>query len=122
MIKSTIFTALRATLTVGALALFLGTAAMASASEPASQTYYLQVGGLACPFCAYGVEKQLNAINGVDKIDIDIKSSIITLTMKKGTALDEVTARKAVKDAGFTLREFKNVHPSGLSQNNKPSR
>ena len=92
MIKSTISTVLRATLAAVALAIILGTAAMVSASEPASPKYSLQVDGLACPFCAYGVEKQLSALKGVDKIDINIKTSIITLVMKKGSALDEATA------------------------------
>lgn len=122
MIKSIILTGLKTVLVSVALALFLGTAFTASASEPASPTYNLQVDGLACPFCAYGVEKQFSAVKGVDKIDIDIKTSIITLTMKKGTALDEATARKAVKDAGFSLRDFKKVQSNGLNRNVKPSR
>jgi copper chaperone CopZ len=122
MIKLTLHNGLKTTLAAIALALFLGTAFMASASEPASPTYHLEVGGLACPFCAYGVEKQLNAVQGVDKIDIDIKTSIITLTMKKGIALDEETARRAVKDAGFSLQNFKKVQPSKRIQNEKASR
>ena len=33
-----------------------------------SLVYSLQVNGLACPFCAYGVEKKLSSIEGVEDI------------------------------------------------------
>lgn len=44
------------------------------------QTYKLRVDGLACPFCAYGVEKQLNTIKGVQRIDVDIASGAVSVT------------------------------------------
>lgn len=71
-----------------------------------SQGYKLRVDGLACPFCAYGVEKKIGAIEGVQHIEVDIASGTVTVTMKEGASLDGAAARKAVKDAGFTLRGF----------------
>ncbi|MFQ5756349.1 MAG: heavy-metal-associated domain-containing protein [Acidiferrobacterales bacterium] len=71
-----------------------------------SAVYSLQVDGLACPFCAYGIEKKLSAIDGVEKIDVDIKSGQVIVTMANGASLSEDRARQAVKDAGFTLRAF----------------
>ena len=88
------------------LALMLFTAVAASA-EP--QTYKLQVDGLACPFCAYGIEKQLSAIEGVEELDTDIAASVILLTMKDGDLLDETAAEQAVERAGFTLHGFEHV-------------
>lgn len=71
-----------------------------------SAVYSLQVDGLACPFCAYGIEKKLSAIDGVEKIDIDIKEGQVIVTMTDGASLSEQRARQAVTDAGFTLRAF----------------
>ncbi len=71
-----------------------------------SAVYSLQVDGLACPFCAYGIEKKLSAIDGVEKIDVDIKEGQVIVTMASGASLSEDRARQAVKDAGFTLRAF----------------
>ncbi len=72
----------------------------------AGSVYSLQVDGLACPFCAYGIEKKLSAIDGVEKIDVDIKEGQVIVTMASGASLSEDRARQAVKDAGFTLRAF----------------
>ncbi len=72
----------------------------------AGSVYSLQVDGLACPFCAYGIEKKLSAIDGVDKIDVDIKEGQVIVTMADGASLSEERAGQAVTEAGFTLRAF----------------
>jgi len=98
------------------VAFTLGVTAVAS-QEPAHPTYQIQVNGLSCPFCAYGIEKQVNAIEGVENIALDLKAGLLTVTMKKGATLDQATASKAVEDAGFTLGSFhevtmvKSTHP-----------
>lgn len=86
--------------------LALGLTLMITSAFATAQSYKLRVDGLACPFCAYGVEKKLGAIEGVQRIEVDIASGTVTVTMKEGANLDEAVARKAVKDAGFTLRGF----------------
>ncbi len=68
--------------------------------------YTLQADGLACPFCAYGIEKQLSAIEGVVTVETDIKLGTVTVTMQPGSSLAEDAARKAVEAAGFTMRGF----------------
>lgn len=68
--------------------------------------YRLEVAGLACPFCVYGIEKKLKALEDVERVDTHIKESVVIVTMANGATLDEATARKAVEDAGFTLEGF----------------
>ncbi len=72
----------------------------------ADSTYSLGVDGLACPFCAYGIEKKLSAIEGVEKMEVDIRSGQVIVTMTEDASLSEDRARQAVNDAGFTLRSF----------------
>ena len=102
--------------TVGMVVFTLWVTAVA-AQEPAHATYQIQVNGLSCPFCAYGIEKQVNAIEGVENISLDLKAGLLTVTIKKGATLDQATASKAVEDAGFTLGSFhevtmvKSTHP-----------
>ena len=98
------------TILVLLLAVWTGTAALA-----ATQSYRLKVDGLVCPFCAYGVEKKLGALDGVERLETNIKEGTVVVTMKEGATLDEATAKQAVKDAGFTLKGFEQV-PSGESQ------
>jgi mercuric ion binding protein len=68
--------------------------------------YRLRVDGLACPFCAYGIEKKLSSLKGVGKLAFDMEAGVVTVTMADGAVLDEAVARRAVKEAGFTLRGF----------------
>jgi mercuric ion binding protein len=81
-----------------------------SAHALASDPYVLVVDGLACPFCAYGIEKKFTELPGVAAVDIDIDGGKVLVTMSSGATLSEKDARKAVRDAGFTLRTFS---PSG---------
>ena len=72
----------------------------------APQAYKLRVDGLSCPFCAYGIEKKLGAVKGVQRIEVDIASGTVAVTMAEGATLDEAAARKAVDEAGFSLRSL----------------
>ncbi len=72
----------------------------------AGNQYALGVDGLACPFCAYGIEKKLSAIEGVETIETDIKSGQVIVTLTDGKTLSEEAARGAVEEAGFSLRSF----------------
>ena len=83
------------------LMLFAATAAVAD-----SHVYKLYVDGLACPFCAYGVEKKIGGLDGVEKVEIEIEDGLVAVTLADGATLDEATAKQAVDEAGFTLRRF----------------
>ncbi len=78
-----------------------------SADSADSSVYKLYVNGLACPFCAYGVEKKVGGLAGVKNVEIDIDSGLVAVTMAPGASLDKAAAKQAVSDAGFTLRKFK---------------
>ena len=85
------------------LSLFL----LSGAALAGSHIYKLYVDGLACPFCAYGVEKKVGGLDGVEKVEIEIEEGIVAVTLAEGATLDEAAARQAVEQAGFSLRKFK---------------
>ena len=72
----------------------------------AAAVYQLEVAGLACPFCAYGIEKELRAIDGVAAVETRIEAATVRVRMREGATLDRATAKKAVRSAGFSLRGF----------------
>ena len=76
------------------------------AALAADKSYVLGVDGLACPFCAYGIEKRLNKVDGVTGVEVDIGKSTVRVTLQEGKTLSEVQARQAVDEAGFTLRSY----------------
>ena len=84
--------------------LFAATAALAD-----SRVYKLYVDGLACPFCAYGVEKHVGGLDNVKSVDILINEGIVAVNMAPGKTLDEANAKQAISDSGFTLRKFVGV-------------
>ncbi len=76
----------------------------------ASTEYQLGVDGVACPFCVYGIEKQLGKLEGIERIETDIEKSLVLLIMKEGFVLDESSVNEAVTKAGFSLRSFTLSH------------
>ncbi len=84
-----------------AIALF-GGAMSATAQE---EVYALYVDGLACPFCAYGIEKELAGLDGVEKVEVDINKGVVVVTAAKGARIPAASLRQAVDNAGFTLRK-----------------
>ncbi len=89
--------------------LLLGLLAAPAWAGQAAKVYNVGVDGLGCPFCAYGIEKQLGSVEGVAKVDVEIKSGMVIVTMAAGAALDRDTAQQAVENAGFDLRSFERV-------------
>lgn len=101
--------------TTGPLAAITAPIALAASNmsqSAAPHRYKIVVDGLACPFCAYGIEKQINGIKGVQRVQTDIASETVTVTMMPGATLNKDAAAKAVRDAGFTLHNFEEVRVS----------
>ncbi len=80
----------------------LGGAISATAQE---EVYSLYVDGLACPFCAYGIEKELTGLDGVQKVEVDINKGVVVVIAAEGARIPEASFRQAVDNAGFTLRK-----------------
>jgi mercuric ion binding protein len=64
----------------------------------------VEVDGLACPFCAYGLEKKLKKIDGVEALEVQIDDGQVKIKLKENAQVSEEDIREAVADAGFTVR------------------
>jgi len=74
------------------------------AALAAGTQYQMRVDGLACPYCAYGIEKKLNAIDGVEKIDVDLENGLVIVDVIEGVKLSDEQMTQLFNDAGFTYR------------------
>lgn len=74
------------------------------AALAAGSHYVIRVDGLACPYCAYGIEKKLKQIEGVEKIDVDLEKGLVTANVREGVEITEPQMKQLFKDAGFTYR------------------
>ncbi len=65
----------------------------------------IDVAGMTCAFCAYGVEKNLGKLPGVEKVQVSLEAKKARVVMKAGETPDETIIREIIRDAGFTPRE-----------------
>lgn len=80
------------------------------------------VDGLACPFCAYGLEKKLKKLDGVADIYVDMDKGKTDIKLKEGATLSEEKIKKAVEDAGFTVRSFTYADKKAKPEKNSVSK
>ncbi|MBL4711270.1 MAG: heavy-metal-associated domain-containing protein [Gammaproteobacteria bacterium] len=65
--------------------------------------YTIRVDGLACPYCAYGIEKKLNELEGVKFIDMNLETGIVTVNTFD-VQLNDAQLKQLFQDTGFTYR------------------
>lgn len=80
---------------------------MQSSFATAGTHYNIRVDGLACPFCAYGIEKKFKAMKGVSNIKVDLDNGVVSVDAKEGLELKEDKLKKLFHDSGFTYRSMK---------------
>ena len=65
----------------------------------------IEIAGMTCAFRAYGVEKNLGKLPGVDLAQVSLKTKKVRIVMKTGVTPDETAIREAIRDGGFTPKE-----------------
>ncbi len=83
-----------------ALALWIATPTLSHAQLLEAD---LRVNGMTCPFCAFGIEKKLRAVEGVEEVDVLLDEGAIRLTLTPGNSCTVGAFEKAVDQAGFEL-------------------
>lgn len=74
----------------------------ASPAAGDSSRVRVKVDGLACPFCAHGLEQNLKKIPGVIDLEILVDQGMASLTYASAHAINLDAIRKAVRQGGFT--------------------
>ena len=69
----------------------------------------LKVNGMVCPFCAYGLEKRLEAIAGIDAVLIRISDGLVQIRTKDDQELTDEVLTDAVRKSGFSLTEIERL-------------
>ena len=62
----------------------------------------IEILGMTCPFCAYGIKKNLIKLPGVDEAQVSLESKKARVVMEPGQSPDEQRIREVIFDAGFT--------------------
>lgn len=77
-----------------------------SASFAGGTEYDLRVDGLACPFCAYGIEKKFTKTKGVESVDVDLKNGLVIVKTSEEKSFKEDELKTIINDAGFTMKSM----------------
>jgi len=69
-------------------------------------TTELSVTGMTCGHCVSSVTEELSALDGVQKVDVQLNAGgVSTVTVASASALDPAAVRAAVDEAGYSLQE-----------------
>ncbi len=71
-------------------------------AQGAMDKFQVQVDGLGCPFCAYGLEKKFKEFKGIKDVAIDIETGDFTFSYPAEKALSLEAVEKQVEKAGYT--------------------
>lgn len=100
-------TAAVAVLALTVLAAPAGLAAQeAEEAEPAPRQIEVTILGMSCPFCAYGAEQKLKKLDGVEDLDVQLKTGVATLTLEEGADISNETLTRTVEEAGFEVAKI----------------
>jgi len=71
-------------------------------AQATSAHYVVAVEGMACPFCVFGLERELKAVDGVAEVAVSLGESRATVDVRPGAVVQPEVLRSAIREAGFT--------------------
>lgn len=63
-----------------------------------SDTVTYSVPAIHCAHCGMSIREEVSEVEGVDEVDVDIDSKIVTI---RGRALSDAKLRAAIEEAGY---------------------
>lgn len=90
-------------------------------SKKDRDSFEIQVDGLGCPFCAYGLEKKFKEFKGIKDIAIDIETGDFSFTYPAEKALTMEAVEAQVVNAGYTPNLAKITRANGTIETNEVS-
>jgi len=105
----------KSTLTTSGIVLTLVLSVLPARAQVEQVT--LRIDGLACPFCAYGLEKKIKQLEGYKSSNVLINEGKVVVVWREDKPLDLSVIYNAVQKAGFTLRVVNGSFVGHLSTN-----
>ncbi|WP_375252456.1 heavy-metal-associated domain-containing protein [Dokdonia donghaensis] len=88
-------------------------------AQKTMDTFEVQVDGLGCPFCAYGLEKKFKEFKGIKKVEIDIETGDFSFQYPSERNLTMQAVVKQVEKAGYTPITSKITRADGTVETNE---
>ena len=87
------------------LALLTNHTAFGQSSDEQRVYIQIEIKGMACPYCAYGMEKEFKKISGIDNVEIELKEGLAYISTPVQQRPSAENLKGIVRDAGFTPGE-----------------
>lgn len=87
-------------------ALFMTSSMLINTASAQIQSATMEVDGMTCPFCIYGIEKKLKSVDEIKDAEANLRSATVDLTFKDNAQVSIQRLDKAVDDSGFTPGEI----------------
>lgn len=97
----------------------VGTINLNAQSKKDMDQFEVQVAGLGCPFCAYGLEKKMKDFKGIKKIKIDMETGDLSFLYPSEKKLSLIEVEDQVDNAGYTTVMAKVTRFDGQIEENK---
>jgi len=80
-------------------------------ADGGGQILEVEVQGMFCPICAYGAEKKVAEVEGVESVVADLEAGKVTIVTKETHThkISEAELKEAIKKAGFNPGEIRYV-------------
>lgn len=82
--------------------------------------FEVQVDGLGCPFCAYGLEKKFKEFKGIKEVKIDIETGDFSFQYPAEKSLSLAAVVQQVEKAGYTPMKTVISRANGLVETDAP--
>ncbi len=66
----------------------------------------IEIKGMACPYCAFGMEKELKKVAGVENVEIELKEGLAYISTPINQKPTKESLEKIIIDGGFTVGEI----------------
>lgn len=67
----------------------------------------VQVSGMVCAFCAQGIEKTFKKEKSVEKVNVDLDSKVVHITLKEEADIADDKIKSLIMDAGYNVKDIK---------------
>ena len=85
-------------------------------AQQSYDAFHVQVDGLGCPFCAYGLEKKFKEFKGIKNVAIDIETGDFSFDYPAEKTLSLADVENQVVKAGYTPMSGKVVRANGETE------
>ena len=78
------------------------------------------VKGMVCSFCVQGVEKQFKKQDSIEKVEVDLEDSLVSIWLKEGQKISDEKIDSLIKDSGYNVESIERLsEPVESSEENK---